>query len=121
MLHIFGTKVHQLHLPTNPCNPDQDYNFRFCIKVKVDESLTYPFVSTWILLGLKNGEKYPDVLLDLGIINHKILEIQENVSRQLGCRTKWDRWVLDQDLPFCSTLQQFRWKFLSFFYHSKLN
>ena len=38
----------------------------------------------------------------------KMICTQEAVSRQLGCRTKWDRWVFDQNIPLCLSIQQFR-------------
>jgi hypothetical protein len=33
--------------------------------------------------------------------------IKESLSRQVGCRTKWDQWS-DVDLPLCTKMDQFR-------------
>ena len=33
--------------------------------------------------------------------------VRESLSRQVGCRTKWDRWS-PQDIPLCHTLEQYR-------------
>ena len=33
--------------------------------------------------------------------------IKESLSRQVGCRTRWDQWS-DKDILPCSTMEQFR-------------
>jgi hypothetical protein len=58
------TEVEEVNIPSDPCNPDRDYNFQACIK--------------------------------------------ESLSRQVGCRTKWDRWSR-LDLPLCTTMEQYRY------------
>ena len=33
--------------------------------------------------------------------------VKRSLSRQIGCRTKWDKWT-EEKWPLCNTLEQFR-------------
>ena len=94
---FLSAKVRQLDQPSNSCNPDQGYDFRACLKV-----LIFIFIA-WILFSIETTtSSFP--------IIHLHHQIQESVAHEIGCRTKWDHWTLDQNIPLCSTKQQYRWK-----------
>ena len=96
VLLLLSSKVRQLDQPSNSCNPDQGYDFRACLKV-----LIFIFIAR-ILFSI-------ETTTSSFLIIHLHHQIQESVAHEIGCRTKWDHWTLDQNIPLCSTLQQYRW------------
>ena len=81
-------EMHELNVPSDPCNPNTDYNFKACVKKSVSEQVLFHQINS----------AFKKCFLFSIIVERKKLF-------QVGCSTKWD---VPGTAPSCTNSKQFR-------------